>query len=455
MSGGIQPLRVDAAGRLLTKEDGTPFFWLGDTAWELFHKLNREDAEQYLRVRAAQSFNVIQAVLLAEFEGATTGNAYGSKPLAIEADGRIDPANPDDDGEYSYWDHADYIIRLAGELGIYIALLPTWGDKFNRLWGKGPEIFTPDNAYAYGRWLGTRYRDQPNVVWVLGGDRPLHTRRHFDIVGRMAQGLKDGDNGKHLMTFHPSGGISSSLYVHDEPWLDFNMIQSSHDIGERTNYKLVESDYARLPVKPTLDAEPCYEDIPRGFQADNGYFDEADVRKAAYYAVFAGAFGHTYGHHSVWSMSDGAYASVAFEEPGAFFIMDWKTALRRPGAEQMRHLRSLMESRDTVGRMPDQELIAGNASGSNYMVATRGANYGWIYSPNGLAIRAATGKLAGTRLRASWFCPRTGAFIALGEFDRAEDRSFAPPTSGRGQDWVLCLDWTERNIDLNAYHRRD
>ncbi|OXS54058.1 hypothetical protein B1A99_27885 [Cohnella sp. CIP 111063] len=440
MSDIMPRLRVNANRRGLEKEDGTPFFWLGDTAWELFHKLNREDAERYLRTRAEQSFNVVQAVALAEFEGATTGNAYGRKPLAIHPDGRIDPASPDTAGDYSYWDHVDYIVRTAAEVGIYIALLPTWGDKFNRMWGKGPEIFTPDNAYAYGKWLGSRYRNDANIVWVLGGDRPLHNRLHFEITNELARGLKEGDEGGHLITFHPNGGVSSSLHVHQEPWLDFNMIQSSHSLGERTNYKLVQEDYARLPAKPTLDAEPCYEDIPRGFDSNNGYFDEADVRKAAYYAVLAGGFGHTYGHHSVWSMYDETNGTDAFAGSGESFIMSWKDALRRPGAEQMRHLRSLFESRDMNGREPDQSLIANNYSGSNYMTAARGPGYGIIYCPNGLPVQADVSRIGEDRLQAAWFCPRTGASSPIGEVAGSGILRFRPPSSGRGGDWILCLD---------------
>src|SRR5690606_19026449 len=121
-------------------------------------------------------------------------------------------------------------------------------------------------------------------------------------INAMAAGLKEGDEGRHLMTFHPTGGHSSSYHVHDEEWLDFNMIQSGHGKVNNENYKMITDDYDRLPVKPTFDAEPCYEDHPIGFKAENGYFDAADVRRAAYWAVFAGGMGHTYGHHCIWSM---------------------------------------------------------------------------------------------------------------------------------------------------------
>ncbi len=426
-------LGVSKNCRFLVQGDGHPFFWLGDTAWELFHRTTREDARLYLSARAEQGFTVIQAVALSEFDGLTVPNAYGRTPLRV-ANGCYDTALPDDSpepGGYSYWDHVDYVVKTAQLLGLYIALLPTWGDKYNLAWGKGPEIFDGTSAEAYGRWLGERYKDQSNIVWVLGGDRRLEKRRHFEVIQGMAEGLQKGDGGRHLITFHPSGQQSSSKHVHEESWLDFNMIQSSHGHAERDNYRNVAEDYGKTPIKPTLDAEPCYEDHPRGMRESNGYFDEVDVRKSAYYAVFAGACGHTYGHHSVWSMTT---------ERNSYHIMHWKDALHRPGALQMHHLKALMESRPFLDRVPDQSLIAVNYEGSNYMTATRGQSYAMIYCPNGLAVKVAMGKIDGGEVEASWYDPRLGSFQSAGLFPNEGQNTFLPPTAGRGNDWVLTLD---------------
>lgn len=436
---GLKPLRVSGNRRYLETADGAPFFWLGDTAWELFHRLSREDAELYLRTRAGQGFTVIQAVLLAEFAGVTTGNAYGRLPLGMNDEDQPDPQRPDLDGPYSYWDHVDYILDTAERLGLYIALLPTWGDKFNRIGGKGPEIFTADNAAAYGRWLGGRYMTRANVIWVLGGDRTLTTSRHFGVVNGMARGLKEG-GAEQLMTFHPKGAESSSHHLHDEEWLDFNMIQSGHGEREITNYVRVQSDYAREPFKPTVDAEPCYEDIPVGFNEDNGYFDAADVRRAAYYAMLSGAFGHTYGHHSVWSMCEGRHDPSGFTEPGAFFIMSWREALRRPGAEQMRHLRKLLEPYLGDGLAPNQKLIAANFGGANFMTAAQTSTTAFIYCPNGLYVDAAMGYIEGKEAVASWYSPREGLMIPGERVPNEGIQRFAAPNSGRGNDWVLILE---------------
>ncbi len=136
-----------------------PFFWLGDTGWELFHRLNREQADRYLKTRSSQGFTVIQAVVLAEFDGLHTPNAYGDLPLLND-----DPTTPNE----NYFKHVDYIINKAAEAGLVIGLLPTWGDKVTKSWGVGPVIFNPENALIYGRWLGNRYKNNKNVIWILG-----------------------------------------------------------------------------------------------------------------------------------------------------------------------------------------------------------------------------------------------------------------------------------------------
>jgi hypothetical protein len=378
-------------------------------------------------------------VALAEFDGIEIPNAYGRKPLLKNTKGEYDPTMPDTAGENSYWDHVDYIVDKAASLGMYIGFLPTWGDKVNLKWGKGPMIFNEQNARVYGKWLGERYKDRNNIIWIMGGDRPLETAAHFAVERGMAEGIKEGDGGKHIMTLHPMGGASSSLNVHNEAWLDFNMIQSGHGALNETNYNRVEADYKLVPVKPTLDGEPRYEDHPINFNAQNGYFDDFDTRQAAYWAVFAGGFGHTYGHHSIWSMTT---------EPSDYFIMTWKDAILRPGGKQVQHVRWLIESRPFLERIPDQELPAENYAGANHLQATRGKDYAFLYSPNGLKIKVNMGKISGEKVKAYWYDPRTGTASLIGEFANTGITEFVPPSSGRNNDWVLVLDDAAKNYPV-------
>ena len=428
-----QLLKVSSNKRFLIKEDGTPFFWLGDTAWELFHKLNKEEAETYLENRANKGFNVIQAVALAEYDGIRVGNVYGQKPLLKNKLNDYDPTLPDLEAEYDYWDHLDYVVELADSLGIYIALLPTWGDKYNLKWGKGPELFNEENAKIYGEWLAQRYSSRNNIIWVMGGDRPLEEEAHYNVIRAMAEGIQAGDKQGHLMTFHPPGCNSSSTFVHDEEWLDFNMIQSGHSL-QRDSYRWVEKDYNLKAIKPTFDGEPRYEDHPINFKPENGYFDDFDIRQAAYWGVFAGGFGHTYGHHSIWSMTT---------KPAEYYIMTWQDAINRPGGNQMQYLRKLIESRPMLERVPDQSIIARQYEGENHIQATRGMAYAFMYSPNGLPLEVKMGIISGERVKASWYNPRNGESSLLGEFTNSGTKEFNPPTHGRNNDWILVLDDAE------------
>ena len=343
-------LKVSDNNRYLVRADGSPFFYLGDTAWELFHRLNREQAGAYLEDRAQKGFTVIQAVALAELDGLNDPNPYGHRPLIDN-----DPTKPDvkDGPQNDYWDHVDYIVDKAASLGLVIGMLPTWGDKWNKKWGAGPVIFTPDNAGQYGEWLGKRYRDKP-IIWILGGDRPVETDEQREIIRAMAAGLARGDEGRHLMTFHPVGGQGSSAWFHQDPWLDFNMRQNGHVVQYRGDQ--TRADYDLQPTKPVIDGEPIYEDHPIAFNArENGHSISADVRRPLYWDLFSGAFGHTYGHHSVWQMW------APGRQPVNGPLLPWYEAIKQPGASQMQYGRRLIESRPFLSRIPDDSIIVSDA----------------------------------------------------------------------------------------------
>jgi hypothetical protein len=433
-AGPLPRLKVSENKRFLVTADGQPFFWLGDTAWELFHRLNREDAERYLKNRAGLRFTVIQAVALAEFDGLGVPNAYGHTPLHNN-----DPTQPNEE----YFSHVDWIVARANALGMYVGFLPTWGDKWNRQRGVGPEIFTPENAERYGEWLGRRYKDA-GIIWILGGDRPVQTDAHFAILRAMARGLRKGDGGAHLMTLHPPGGNSSSTWFHDDDWLDFNMRQNGHVPEFTGRYDQTRVDYDRTPIKPVLDGEPIYEDHPVSFDAKKlGHSIASDVRRPLYWDLFSGAFGHTYGHHSVWQMWTPARTPI--NNP----LMPWTEAINQPGAVQMQYGRALMESRPFLTRIPDPDVIVTGAvptsvpgAGRYRFVSTRDASgsYAMVYAPIGRPFTVRMAVITGPSVKAWWFNPRTGEATAIGTFTNTGERTFTPPDKGEMLDWVLVLD---------------
>lgn len=430
-------LKVSDNHRFLVTESGQPFFWQGDTAWELFHRLNREDAERYLKNRAQRRFTVVQAVALAELDGLNDPNPYGQKPLVEN-----DPTRPNE----AYFQHVEWIVKRANELGIYVGFLPTWGDKWHKAWGAGPEIFTPQNAEAYGEWLGKRYRDA-GLIWILGGDRPVDQAKadaQKEINRAMARGLRRGDGGAHLLTYHPPGGAGSSEHFHTDEWLDFNMRQNGHTAEFTGRYDQTRVDYIRSPVKPVLDGEPIYEDHPVSFDAKKfGHSIASDVRRPLYWDLFAGAFGHTYGHHSVWQMwSPG-------KNPVNNPLMPWSEAINQPGAAQMQHGRALIESRPFLTRIPDDSIIVTDrvptsvpGAGRYHFAATRDSDgtYAMVYAPIGRGFKVRMESIKGPKVKAWWFNPRDGKASAIGSFPNTGEREFTPPDAGEMLDWVLVLD---------------
>jgi Protein of unknown function (DUF4038)/Putative collagen-binding domain of a collagenase len=425
-----QTFTVSANQRFLLKEN-KPFIWVGDTAWELFHALDRDSASYYLSRRAEQGFTIIQAVALAELDGLNTPNAYGDKPLIDN-----DPTKPNE----AYFKHVDFIVDKAAELGLNIGLLPTWGDKvFKDKWGNGPEIFNPENAKIYGKWIANRYKNRKNIIWILGGDRnPRAGTNDVEMWKSMAAGVAEahGGNDKVMITFHPQPNKDgASEWFHNEEWFDFNMFQTGH-CRDNVVFDRIKGSYDRQLVKPVVDGEPIYEDHPVCFNAnDLGTTNAYDVRKALYLDVFAGAFGFTYGCHDVWQM----YRQGATPVNGPHFY--WKKALELPAANQVKHLRKLIESRPILDRVPDQSLIfENNNSAYERIQATRGNDYVFIYSALGNSFTVNMGKISGNQVVAYWFSPKNGSVKEVGSFENKGTKLFTPPTTGYGQDWVLVLD---------------
>jgi hypothetical protein len=423
---GHGKLKISENGRFLIHEDGTPFFYLGDTAWELFHRLNKEETERYLENRRAKGFTVIQAVALAELDGLNTPNAEGNRPLFDN-----DPLRPDE----AYFSHVDWVIKKAMEKGLYIGLLPTWGDKVDKKWGIGPVIFNKDNAFSYGQWIGKRYRDFPNIIWINGGDRS-GGGNNSEVWNAIGDGIKSVDP-NHLMTFHPMGENSSSQWFHNSKWLDFNMCQTGHGQRSYAIYKrIILRDYDLKPVKPCFDGEPRYEDHPVGWNPGVlGWFNDEDIRQALYWDLFSGAFGHTYGCHPIWQMK------TPEREPVGLVRNNWYDVLDLPGAFDLIHARRLVESRPFLSRIPDLTLIVPSYyPETDYIVSARGEGYAFIYFPTGWSAEIILDRIGAESLTAYWYDPRTGESKIIGTFQGMGTEKFTPPSGGRGNDWILVLD---------------
>ena len=216
----LPAIRVNSGGHYLETAEGKPSFWLGDTAWQLMDATTREECSYYLHTRATQGFTVVQATVLAEFDGLNRPSALGERPFFGN-----DPARPNE----KYFDRVVEIVDEAGSVGLYVALLPTWADKVTAPWGDGPRVFRSDNlpvVRAYAKYLGGKLRGRSNVVWMLGGDRPAKLdgaktnqwpntvatesgfANHYDwtpIWREMARGPRGGIGSKTLCLYHRTG----------------------------------------------------------------------------------------------------------------------------------------------------------------------------------------------------------------------------------------------------------
>ncbi len=433
----VSLLTVSENGRFLMDEHGEPFFWLGDTGWLLFSKLTREEVRVYLTNRAEKGFNVVQVMVLHTL-GAC--NVYGDSAL-INRDVSQPLTTPgrsfDSPEEYDYWDHVDYVIGQAADHGIYMALVPVWGSNV-----KAGGV-SREQADTYATWLARRYAQKPNIIWLNGGDtQGSDSTAIWTLMGRrIRENAPD-----HLITFHPFGRMKSSMWFHNEEWLDFNMFQSGHrrydqddtELGYgQDNWKYVRDDYALTPVKPTIDGEPSYEGIPQGLHdPSQPYWNDDDVRRYAWWSVFAGAFGFTYGNNAVMQMHKPGDPNPAYGVKNY-----WYEAIDDPGAGQLIHLKNLMLSKPFFERIPDPSLIAsGQGEKYNYQIATRGKRYAFVYTYNGREMNIQLGILEGEKMKASWFNPRNGEYTPIGTFENSGTQKFDPPGEVRdGNDWVLIL----------------
>jgi hypothetical protein len=417
--GGLGSLQVSPNGRYLQFATGEPFFWMADTGWELFHRASREDARHYLDTRAEQGFTVIQAVALAEKGGLDVPTPAGHLPLVDEDPARpaVEPG-PDND----YWDDVDYMIDYANDEGMYVALWVAWGSMAE----DGPEVLDGDNARAYGEFLGERYGHR-DVIFVLGGDREAHEGGNTpEVWSALADGIRSTDAGQHLISYHPWGEESSTdMWSNDDAVLDFNMIQSGHK--EKPLEAIAEQlsqVYEMSPPMPVLDAEARYEEHPVNWDSSVGWHVARDTRGAAYYQVFAGAFGHTYGNGAVHQ----------FWEPGMdapYEVRDaWHHALQHEGAHQMKYLKALMLSRSFFDRIPDQSFVT---SGDGRATRSESGSWAMVYLHRGGTVEVDLSALAGPVTRVTWFNPRTGE----SHHGSGPGPEFTAPDS---EDWVLVLD---------------
>lgn len=421
-------------GRLQVHENGRyfvngemPFFWLADTAWLLFHQLTLDETYRYLRNRKEKGYNVILADFL---HTSDQKNLAGDTALH---NGDFTRVNMDG----TFWSHIDRVMEMAEELGLYMGILPVWGSSIVRDEGS----LTMENLESYMNFVLKRYHSCKNLVWIVGGD--VRGDVNLELFRTMGTMMKK-DDPMRLVTYHPFGRCDSSQWFHQEPWLDFNLFQSGHrrydqdqlgtwDDNRQTEtcfredcWRYVENDYAKMPAKPTLDGEPSYEWILQGLHDKNEpYWQAADTRRYAYWDVFAGAAGHTYGHNAVMQFQRRE------QEQGNFGVnFPWDEGIHHSGSAQMKHLKDLMESVDFIHGKPANEYLV-SVQGEKYerISVFAGEDYLMAYCYINRTIRLSLKDYKDRQMAVYWFCPATGVKSYIRTV-KGQDEIMETPVSG-------------------------
>ena len=436
--------KLEVDGRMLKHADNTGFFWMGDTAWMLARNyilpkadipapLSKEDVDMYLQDRADKGFNVIQMSAVQDGDWLTSSTVHYA---------------PFEEGKYKklkseYWDKVDYIVQKAEQLGLYIALLPAWDMDIN-----SHGLVNTEKARSYGTAIANRYKNSPNIIWVIGGDSPQKPssdawKKKRQVWHTLGQTIQSVVGQTQLITYHPGTGINWLLETttpivvngknegnFGDSWLDFFMIQSGHGASMQDANKRLSDLYASGLDKPMLDGEPRYEEIHKGF--DNSYpaYGAKDVREIAYRQLFSGAFGHTYGNNAIWQFWKKGNSSCCSTPANS-----WDVALNDDGAKQMKFVAKLMRSRPILNRVPNQSLIS-NGNG----IATKGNGYAMVYLPKGGSITVGLDKIASS-VKAWWFNPKNGVATPIDTY-QTSSQVF---TTG-SDDMVLVLDDVSRGF---------
>jgi hypothetical protein len=390
----VYPIKVSENRRYFVDQKGNPVFWLGTTQWQIFREYTLEEARTTLERVKANGFAFVQAMLMGVGDG-TKPNVYGEKPWVND-----DPLTPNE----AYFKNVDSVIQIAGENDLVFSVTLYHQRYRNHI--------TVKNARAWAKWLATRYKRVPNIVWSM---TPEAKQEFVPVLRELAAGLKEGDEGYHIITFKPDPAPYSSSFIHEEPWLDFNAMQTWNSV--HLIYPMVTKDYNLTPTKPVLMAEGAYE------QGSEYGFDVTPlwIRRQAYYSYLAGAH-HTYGHNDSWRV-----------------LPTWKKALDAPGAVQMGVLRKIFLAREEWWNLvPDQSIFVsgGNTSGRVLNLAARHKDGKWVmvYLGSKSSFSANMNKIASAKVSAFWIDPKTGDSVPIGTFPNSGVQSFSTP-----DDWEDAL----------------
>jgi len=416
------PLKVSANGRYLVDQHNIPFLIAGDSPQALIVNLSEAEADAFFADRQASGFNLVWINLLcATYTG---GRADGST-----YDGIVPFATADDltTPNERYFTRVDHMLQLAAQHGLVVLLDPAETGSFLSVLNANGVT----KARNYGRYLGTRYRNVDNIVWMSGNDFQSWQNPGDDaVVQAVARGIHDTDD-RHIHTVELDYLVSGSL--DDSSWAPLIELNASYTYYP--TYAQVLADYNRANALPTFLVEANYEFEHNA--ADEG--TPQILRRQEYWSLLSGAAGQLYGNRYTWP-----------------FIGGWQSHLDTPASNQIAHVNFLFASRPWYELIPDQAHTvvtagygtftdSGALGDSDYLTAARTPDGALVmaYMPTLRTITVDMTTL-GAPAYASWYDPSNGTFTAIpgSPLANAGTRGFTPPgtdSDGDG-DWVLVLE---------------
>jgi hypothetical protein len=409
------PLKLSGSGsRYLIDQNNQPFFWSGEAAWSLISQLNKQDVDLYLDNRKEKGFTLIMVNLIEhKFCTNPPANFYGESPFS----GRPF-VSPDE----KYFAQADYVINSAAQRNMVVLLAPLYlgYDCKDEGWCAEVKAASLTDLCSWGQYLGTRYKNFKNIIWLIGGD--TNPDQVKDKVLAMVKGIRECDT-LHLFSAHNQPETMAINPWPGESWLSINNVYSY----DSSLYKHYEKAYTQTPVMPYYQVESAYENEHNS--------TPQQLRSQAYWAILSGAMGHIFGNCPIWHF--GSFKTWCK-------LTDWKNELENYGSVSMDYLQRLFRSRSWQTLIPDfdNRIITsgyGTYGSKNYVASARTSDGNTLiaYLPTNRMVTIAMSKIPGKKAKCWWYNPSNGKAIAIGTYSNSGFRSFTPDSEG---DWVLVID---------------
>ena len=334
----------------------------------------------------------------------------------------------------------------ANALGLYVGFLPTWGDKWNKKRGVGPEIFTPENAEQYGEWLGRRYKDDGVDLDPRRRSAGRDRRARGDHRARWRAGCARATAARTSSRSTRPAARDPPTWFHDDAWLDFNMRQNGHGAEFTGRYDQTRVDYdahadqAGARRRADLRGPSGRRSTPTKF----GHSIAGDVRRAA----VLGPVQRRLRPHLRPSLGVADVDAGADADQQSAAAMDGGDR-RSPAQRRCSTRRALIESRPFLTRVPDRRRHRRRSRADERTRRRALPRSSRRATPPALRDGLRTGRPdvprpharhRRPRVSAWWFNPRTGTATAIGTFTNEGERAFTPPDRGEMLDWVLVLD---------------